>query len=192
MFSYWVAVAPLLKDLTALGVRVDSIVEVRRDRTTFRTVLPVLIDWFRKTDNVDLKWEIAGVLATPWAKPSAAAGALIEGFRGVEEESLRWSIGSALSDVATDAELGALVELVEDRRYGRSREMLAVALGKIKDPRAVDVLIGLLDDAEVVGHAVIGLGKLRASRARPRVEALLKHEKAWIRRAAKTALGRMG
>ena len=68
MFAYWLAVAPLLKDLTALGVRVDSIVEVRRDRTTFRTVLPVLIDWFRKTDNLDLKWEIAGVLATPWAK----------------------------------------------------------------------------------------------------------------------------
>jgi HEAT repeat protein len=49
----------------------------------------------------------------------------------------------------------------------------------------------LLGDADVVGHAVIGLGKLRASRARPQVEALLRHEKAWIRRAAKTALGRM-
>jgi HEAT repeat protein len=190
MFSYWVAVAPLLKDLTARGVRVDSIVEVRRDRATFRSVLPVLIDWFRRTDNLELKGELAGVLATPWAKPSAA-GALIEGFRSVDDDSVRWSIGRALSDVAIDAELGAIIELVEDRSYGRSREMLALALGKLKDARAVDVLIGLLDDADVVGHAVIALGKLRASRARGQVEALLRHEKAWIRRAAKTAVARM-
>jgi HEAT repeat protein len=190
MFSYWVAVAPLLKDLTARGVRVDSIVEVRRDRATFRSVLPVLLDWFRRTDNLELKGELAGVLATPWAKPSAA-GALIEGFRSVDDDSVRWSIGRALSDVAIDAELGAIIELVEDRSYGRSREMLALALGKLKDARAVDVLIGLLDDADVVGHAVIALGKLRASRARGQVEALLRHEKAWIRRAAKTAVARM-
>jgi HEAT repeat protein len=190
MFSYWLALAPMLKDLAARGVRVDSIVEARGDRALFRAALPVLIDWFRKTDNPDLKVELAGALGTPWAKPSGA-GALIEGFRGAEDASVRWSIGNALADVATDAEFDAIVELVKDKRYGRSRERLAVALGRMKDPRAVDVLIGLLDDADVVGHAVAALGKLRARRARPQVEALLRHEDASVRRAAKTALARV-
>ena len=190
MFSYWLAIAPVLKDLAARGVRVDSVAEARCDRALFRTALPVLIDWFRRTNNPDPKVELAGALATPWAKPSGAA-ALLEGFRGVEDESVRWSIGNALADVAADTEFEAIVELVEDRRYGRSRERLAVALGKMKDPRAVDVLTRLLSDADVVEQAVIALGKLRASRARPQVAALLKHDKASIRRAAKTALGRM-
>ncbi len=190
MFSYWLALAPVLKDLAARGVRVDSIAAARCDRALFRTALPALIDWFRKTSNPDLKVELAGALATPWAKPSGAK-ALIEGFRGVEDESVRWSIGNALSDVATDAEFDAIVELVEDSRYGRSRERLAGALGSMKDPRAVDVLIKLLGDADVVGHAVIALGKLRARRARQQLETLLRHEQASVRRAAKAALGRM-
>lgn len=190
MFSYWLALAPVLKDLAARGVRVESIVEARCDRALFRTALPVLIDWFGRTDNPDLKVELAGALAAPWAKPSGAE-ALIEGFRGVSDASVRWSIGNALAGIATDAEFDAIVELAEDGRYGRSRERLVVALGKMKDPRAVDVLTRLLSDADVIGQAVIALGKLRARRARQQVTALLKHDEAWIRRAAKTALGRM-
>jgi HEAT repeat protein len=190
MFEYRGAIAPVLKDLAAAGARVDSIVELRRDRALYRAALPVLLDWFQRTDNVDVKMEIAGMLANKWASPTAAK-VLIEGFRAVGDASLRWSIGSALSDVATKADFDAIVELVEDRRYGRGRQMLAEALGKMKDPRAVDTLVRLLNDPEVVGHAVVALGKLRAGQARPQVEALLKHEIAWIRKAAKTALARM-
>jgi HEAT repeat protein len=190
MFAYWVALGSVLKDLTAAGVRVDSIVEVRQQRSAFRAALPVLIDWFRKTDNPELKIEIAGVLATRWAQPSAA-GPLIEGFRSVDDASVRWSIGSAIAEVATEAEFGTIVELVEDRGYGQARERLVIALGKMQEPRAVDVLMRLLSDPDVVGQAVIALGKRRARQARPRVEALLKHDEASIRRAAKTALRRM-
>jgi HEAT repeat protein len=61
----------------------------------------------------------------------------------------------------------------------------------MKDPRAVDVLIDLLDDDDVAGHAVVGLGKLRASKARQRVEEFLAHPKAWVRREAKRALAKI-
>ncbi len=64
-------------------------------------------------------------------------------------------------------------------------------LGKMKDPKAVDVLLGLLDDEEVVGHALIGLKRLNAQKARPHIEPLMKHPKAWIRKAAMEALVKM-
>ncbi|MGH9243237.1 MAG: HEAT repeat domain-containing protein [Acidimicrobiales bacterium] len=61
----------------------------------------------------------------------------------------------------------------------------------MKDPKAVDVLIGLLDDPDVEGHAVVALGNLRAESARDRIEPLLEHPKTWIRQEAKRALAKI-
>ena len=69
--------------------------------------------------------------------------------------------------------------------------MLALALGNMHNPRAVDVLTDLLDDEEVVGYAVMALGKLRASAARERLETLTKHPNKWVRREAQKALSRL-
>jgi len=46
----------------------------------------------------------------------------------------------------------------------------------------------LLEDEDVAGHAVIALGNLRAKQARGKIEALLRHKKAWIRGEAGKAL----
>ena len=69
--------------------------------------------------------------------------------------------------------------------------MVVVGLGKLTDPRVVDVLIGLLDDDDVVGHAVMALGRLKAKTARSPIESLLRHPNTWIRKEAKRALARI-
>jgi HEAT repeat protein len=66
--------------------------------------------------------------------------------------------------------------------------MLAVALGNMVDVRAADLLLKLLHDEEVVGHALIALGKLKVQKARPQIESLLKHRKPWVRKEAQKAL----
>jgi HEAT repeat protein len=53
------------------------------------------------------------------------------------------------------------------------------------------VLIDLLDDDEVVGHAIIALGKLKSKKAYPAIERFATHPKAWIRKEAKKALARI-
>lgn len=100
-------------------------------------------------------------------------------------------VANALSITADDSVYETIVELVREPAYGRAREMLAVALGNMKNPQAVDILIKLLDDEDVAGHAVMGLGKLGAERARPHVERFLTHPKTWIRNEAKKALKRI-
>jgi HEAT repeat protein len=69
--------------------------------------------------------------------------------------------------------------------------MLAVALGNMKDPRTVDLLIELLSDDQVVGHALIALGKLKAHKARRHIESLLNHPKPWISKEAQSALTKL-
>ena len=93
--------------------------------------------------------------------------------------------------VADDSVCEDIIRYAEDKKFGRSREMLALALIGMKSPKVDDVLIKLLDDDDVVGHALIAIGKRRVEQARDRVELLKSHPKAWIRKEAKKALSKM-
>jgi len=66
--------------------------------------------------------------------------------------------------------------------------MLALALGNMQAPRAITVLLDLLDDEQMVGHAVAALGKLNAPAARVRLKDLTQHPIDWVRKEAKKAL----
>lgn len=53
------------------------------------------------------------------------------------------------------------------------------------------MLVELLDDDEVVCHAVVALGKLDAQAAKPAIERLLDHPKPWVRKEAEHALAKI-
>jgi len=185
--EYRQAAGTLLKELASAGFQVDSVGELRRRRIKYRAAISILLRWLPIVSSATLKEDIVRTLSVPWAKPEAA-GILISEFRKAENPGLRWAIGNALEVVGDDGVFEEIVQLAQDKKYGQSREMLALALGKMKSRRAIPVLMELLDDEETVGHAVIALGKLRASEARERLEALTRHPKKWIQKEAKKAL----
>lgn len=187
------AAAPIVADLVGAGFNIESIADLRHQGKKYPLAIPILLRWLPQVDNMAVKEEIVRDLSVPWAKPQAAP-ALIEEFqRGdpVNWSGLRWTIGNALSIVADDSVFPEIAQLARDRKYGRAREMLALALGNMRNPAAVDVLIELLDDRDVAGHAVMGLGKLKAAKARSKIEPFLQHEKAWVRKEAKKALAKI-
>lgn len=185
--------APIIEDLQAEGYHVDSLDVLRQSGARYTNAIPILLKWLPKIADVNVKESIVRTLSVPWAKPKAAAP-LISEFRGAPDSSvcgLKWAIGNALEIVADNSVFDDLIELVKDKRHGTARQMLAVALGHMKDPRAVDVLIELLDDEQIAGHAIIGISKLRAKKARPQLEHFLTHTKAWVRKEAAKALSKM-
>lgn len=191
--EYREAAAPVLADLARAGIEVDSIDELYNRALSYRSVIPMLLHWLPRVQNADVKEDIVRALTVKWARP-VAAGALTKEYEQAPDSSvvgLKWAIGNALSVVADDSVFDQIVQLVRDKRHGRAREMLALALGNMRNPQAVDVLVELLDDEEMAGHAVIGLGKLKAERARPHIERFLSHPKAWIRQEAKRALAKI-
>jgi len=184
---------PILRELCAQGFRVEWISDLYNKRLDYRTAIPILLSWLGRTQNLDLKDGIVRALSVKWARPSAI-GPLIEEYRRAppyQQTNYKWVVGNALSVVADDSVFDEVVELVRDPGHGRAREMLAVALGNMKNPRAVDVLVELLGDEEVAGHALMALGKLKAKQARPRVERFLTHPKTWVRTEAKRALAKI-
>ena len=84
--------------------------------------------------------------------------------------------------------LGKIVEIVLNRENGKAREMFVLGLGKIRNPRSTEVLIGLLNDKQVAGHAVMALRKLKAPEALDHVERFAGHPQSWVRNEAKKAI----
>lgn len=69
--------------------------------------------------------------------------------------------------------------------------MIVLALARMRNPGAADVLIELLDDDDVAGHSIMALGRLGSARARPAVERFLEHPNSWVRSEARKTLAKL-
>jgi len=182
-------------DLKRLGMGVASVFDLMKWKQPYPAAVPILLEHLRRVEDKGIKEGIVRALTAKEARGKADP-ALVAVFRAVPPSQmanigLKWAIANALSVVATDQVFADVVELVKDKRHGKSREMLAVALGNMRNPAAVDVLIELLNDEEVAGHALMGLGKLKAQNARPYVENFLNHPKPWVRKEATKTLAKL-
>jgi len=186
----------LLSDLAAAGYEVGSVSELRTSGTRYRAAVPVLLKWLPLAASLAEKEEIVRALSVPWAR-TAALAPLIEEFRALpapaepREELFRWAVGNGIEVLWDDGRFDELVDLARDQRFGKAREMVVLGMGRSKRPEAGDVLIALLDDPVVSGHAVKALGKLKVSRARPGLERMTSDRRAWVRREAEKALSKL-
>ncbi len=188
--QYTLAAAPLLAELEAEGFHTETVGDLDRGKTNYQTAIPILLRWLPRIEDRFVKEDIVRALTVKWAKP-VAASTLIDLFRQEDDPSgtgIKWAIANALSVVSDETVLDAIIELVTDPRHGAARQMLAVALSNMKEPKAIDTLIELLSDDVVAGHAIIALGKLQATKARPFIERFLNHPKAWVRQEARRTL----
>jgi PBS lyase HEAT-like repeat len=190
----------LIDDLRRTGVPVSDLWELVNAKAQDRAAVPVLIDWLREVDarvpaadRPKVREGLVRALSVPAARP-AAAPVLIEEFRKAHDlagRGLGWVVGNALSVVADDSVFDEIAALVQDRSYGKARQMIVLGLARSGDPRAVPLLVDLLGDEDVVAHAVMALGKLRPPGVRHAVERLVDHPQALVRREAKKALTRL-
>jgi HEAT repeat protein len=187
------AIEPIIAELRAAGLDVSNLLRLPTSRREYRTALPILMSWLPRVSQPVAKEEIVRALSKPAARPTAAP-VLVAEFKRVpptEAANLKWAVGNALSVVADDSVFEEVVELLRDHRHGKAREMLPLALANKRDPRAVDLLIELLEYDEIAGHAIIALGKLKVKKARKEIERFLVHPKSWVRTEAKRALAKI-
>ena len=198
----WIEAEPLLAALEAAGIdTVDFGVFGPASFTTFdfARAAPILVEWLPRADDPRLKEAIVASLAGQRAAQGEGARRLIEDFRRPEyadEPSLRWAIGDTLATIAGPADADGIIELLRDPSGGKARQMLCDALVRTRDTRRVDVLIELLADDDVAGHAISSLRRIRRGvvpepeRVRPMLEALLARPSAteFGRRQARAAL----
>ncbi len=186
----------LVEALAEVGVEASNIFGLVNSLKPYPKAIPVLLEFLPRVEDIAIKEGIVRALTVKEASGIAAKPLLLEFERlnstmPSREASLKWAIGNALSVVATDEVFNDVERLVTDKKHGKAREMLAVALGRMKDRRAVDVLIKLLTDEMVAGHAIIALGKLRAKEARAAIVPFLDHPEPWVRKEARRTLDKI-
>lgn len=180
---------PVLAELSQAGLEVEWISDLYNRGVDYRRAIPILLRWLPCVENPAVKEAIVRALSVPWAKHTKAPTLLVEEFRRSKSDfGLNWAIGNALSVVADDDVLNDIVGLIRDKRYGKAREMLVVALGNMKTPDVKNTLIDLLEDEDLAGYAIMALSKLKTKEARPAIERFLNHPKSWVRKEAKKAL----
>jgi hypothetical protein len=182
--------APVVSELQAAGYGFKSLDELRLSHQRYEAAVPILLHWLPRVSSEDAKETIVRTLSVPWAKPQAGP-ALIRAFKDApqNQELLRWAIGNAIEVVVDSSLLEDIAEIVGDRGNGKSREMFALALGRIPGRTSVEILLKLLEDEEVAGHAIIALRKLKAVEALDHLGRFADHPKTWVRNEAKKAIG---
>lgn len=171
------------------NIQLNSIWDLVNSREKYASIIPVLIDLLKMDfeDDGYTKEGIVRALAVKEAR-GIATKPLIELFEASDNLDLKWVIGNTLSVIATPEYFDDLERIWGNARHGKSRQMIAYALAKTKNPEAIYPLMEGLRDVEIQGHAVVGLFKLGDSRARGSLEPFTRHEKTWIRNYAKKAL----
>ena len=189
----------LRSELHGVGVEIEDLWELVNTRQRYEPAIPILEDWLAHLEarvpkelRARVEEPIVRALTIPAARKSAIR-LLIERFELPEDpsRSVRWAIGNALGALAGDEFFDELEVLIREKKYGRGRQQLARAFGRSKDPRAVPLLLDLLEDEDIVAHAVEALARHRDPRARAPLEALLTHPLPLVRREAAKALKKL-
>ena len=167
------AAEPLLMELRAAGFPAYDMADFARQRLPSKKAAEILVKWLQRTDDSLTRTRIAMTLTDPKAR-SVATQPLLDLFReltatnNVEKDR----VAAALGTLARDEEFEQVAELVRDPRHGYYRQYLFWAVGYMKDPRAVDLCLDLLDDADrgMSISALQALSALKSERARPVLE----------------------
>jgi HEAT repeat protein len=156
------AEAELLKRLSSKGYRAASMDELVRQHAPLpRDLADALLECLGRVSETNLQEAIVRALGA--TREEFDAGQLTDLFERTDSSTLQWAIANTLAE-ARPASLGDwLIRALQNQRYGKAREMLALAAARTNPPEVVNpVLIHLLD--ELPGHAALALAETGAHR----------------------------
>jgi len=191
---YQAAAAPILVALEAAGLdtgEFGTFTTLYRTTFDYARAAPILIEWLPRIDEPSVVEAIARSLTGERAARGEGPRRLMVAFRRMSDEypdrTVAWAIGNALSTLTGPADADGVIELLCDRRYGTARQMLCDALTRTHDPRATEIMIDLIDDDDINGHAILALRRLGnwkvipdTPRALPRLERVLERSTSGI------------
>jgi len=179
----------LIRDLEEVGIHISSVWDLVNGPNNYKSALPILIEHLESAENLRLKEGIVRALGVKGF--DAASQHLIKEFKKSKDELYKWAIANSLEIIAPKEHVDELISIISDRKHGGSRQMIALALGRIGDKKSVSVLIELLDDDSVAGHAIEALGKIGDNSIIESIRPFTKHKVKWKKNAAKKAIERI-
>jgi len=176
----------LLQEVRDKGVEINSINDLMYINMKHRDLVPILLKHLQEVDDEDDKEFLARCLGikgfTEVSEP------LIQEFCRSNNRFFKWAIGNTLSIVRDKDSLPKLLKIVQEKEHGTSRQMIVLGLGYYKEDEVKKVLVKLLDDDDVAGHAVSALRRIGDPKMAKYIEPFTTHKMTWIRNEAKKAM----
>lgn len=192
---------PLLDALEAAGIKTADFGQfgiASHNTFDFARAAPIIADWLPRIGDPKVKEAMVRSLAGQRAARGEGTRRLLAEFNRPEyssQEGLRWAIANTLATLAGPSDADAIIEVLRESRHGEARQMLCDALVRTRDHRRVGVLLDLIDDDDVAGHAISALRRISdrdriADRMRPKLDAVLARPSAtpYSKRAARSAM----
>jgi hypothetical protein len=145
------------------GTFVNNTTYFAPSRFDERSAMPVLIELLPTLNDAKVVETVASHLRRPWARPAAYEPLRIAFQRWAEAgpgSPAAWALGDALASAAISSNLLELLALVQDSRYGPSRQMIVFALYRFKADETAAALSQLIRDPEVALHAMSALRRI--------------------------------
>jgi hypothetical protein len=142
--------APLLADLAASGVKVESVWDLVNTAGSYHHALPVLLAHLQRPYSDSVREGIARALAVPATRPIGWS-TLVEEFRKTDatNKQVKDGLAVALAGASDDTVLMDLVDLAKEKNHGSSRILLLLGIKRSKHPEAKRAIAELISDRQL-------------------------------------------
>ena len=125
--------------------------------------LKILLSFLRRFQNRKYKERIISQLRL--YKKNYIASTLLDEFTSadIEDNSYRWNIAEALYTLNKPKYINEYNRIVCDKRYGKSRQMMVLLLGRIKSESSVPLLLSKMyeEDHDILPQVIYSIGKYK-------------------------------
>lgn len=172
--------------LLEVGVKIDTIYDLVNTKENYPEAIPSLLNLIEQDYSPEIKEGVVRSLAVKEAK-GRANNILFKVYHETldPDSSLSWAIGNTIEVIVQDQDQDQIINILENKLNGRSRQMFAIALGKIKNEKSEDTLIECLKEDGLLIQTISALRKLKSTKALPEVRNLISHKNSVIARDAK-------
>jgi hypothetical protein len=179
----------LIKEVRNKGIEIDNIVELKKINLKYRDLVPILLEHLVKVDDENDKEFLVRCLGVKGFVE--ASKTLIAEFYKSNNLTFKWAIGNTLSIIQDESVVNELIKIAKEKEHGIARQMIIDGLGSYKDENVKTALIELLNDEEVMGHAISGLSRMGDKSLIKYIEPFLNFKVKWIRKEAEKAIKKL-
>ena len=179
----------LIQEARQKGVEINNINDLIKINMKYRDLVPILLKHLNEvTDESDKEFIVRCLGVKGFYE---ATKPLINEFYKSNNISFKWAIGNSLSIISDVESVPELIKIVQEKEHGIARQMIVDGLGAYKSDDVKAVLVNLLNDDEVVGHAISGISKIGDKELIKYIEPFLTYKVKWVRNEVRKAIKKL-
>lgn len=158
-----------------------------------KLLLPLAIAYYQQARDLN-KWNEQGYFLDffRYKECEEVVPMLLQDYYAPDTTRLiTWCISDCLYQIRSKKYLDAYLDIIQNPRFGRNRQMLILLIGQWKVEKAIPILIQLLEQEDVRLHAISALGDFKREEFRCYFERFEKAKHSGWRKYARIALKKL-